>query len=94
SNIGSYRKKEFTMIPELGVTLGFRVTSWFHGTLGYSLLYFPNVVRAADQIDVHVNPNLIPEPSSPVAGSLRPRFGWVESDYWAHGLSFGGQVQF
>ncbi len=94
SNLGSYREEDFTMIPELGVTLGVRVTSWFHATLGYSLLYFPNVVRAADQIDSNVNPNLIPEPSNPVTGSLQPRFRLVETDYWAHGLSFGGQLQF
>ncbi|GAA4471805.1 BBP7 family outer membrane beta-barrel protein [Novipirellula rosea] len=94
SNIGSYRDKEFTMIPELGLTLGVRITSWFHATVGYSLLYFPNVVRAGDQIDRNVNPNLIPEPNNPVTGSLRPQFSFVETDYWAQGINFGGQLQF
>ena len=82
------------MIPELGLTLGVRITSWFHATVGYSLLYFPNVVRAGDQIDRSVNPNLIPEPNNPVTGSLRPQFSFVETDYWAQGISFGGQFQF
>ncbi|WP_345683887.1 BBP7 family outer membrane beta-barrel protein [Novipirellula caenicola] len=94
SNIGSYREDEFTMIPELGVTLGVRVTSWLHATVGYSLLYFPNVVRAGDQIDPTVNSNLIPEPSTPVTGSRRPQYRFVETDYWAQGIHFGGQLQF
>ncbi len=94
SNIGSYRQEEFTMIPEVGVTLGVRITSCLHATVGYSLLYFPNVVRAGDQIDTSVNPNLIPAPNNPVTGSLRPRFSFVETDYWAQGLSFGGELRF
>ncbi len=94
SNINAYRRDEFTMIPEVGVTLGVRLTSCLHATVGYSLLYFPNVVRAGDQIDTSVNPNLIPEPSNPVTGSLRPRFEFVETDYWAQGVNFGGELRF
>ena len=94
SNIGSYRRDEFTMIPELGMTLGIRVTDWLHATVGYSLLYFPNVVRAGDQIDQDVNPNQFPPPLNPLPGSLRPRFSFVETDYWAHGLNVGGEIRF
>lgn len=94
SNIGNYRRNEFTMIPEIGFRLGFRITSCFHANIGYSVLYVPNVVRAGDQIDPSVNPNLIPEPNTPVTGSLRPRFSLVESDFWAHGLSLGGELRF
>lgn len=94
SNIGSYRQNEFTMIPEIGLKLGFRVTSCFHATVGYSMLYFPNVVRAGDQIDSNVNPNLIPEPNNPITGSQRPRFSLVETDFWAQGISVGGELSF
>ncbi len=94
SNIGSYRQNEFTMIPEIGLKLGFRITSCFHATVGYSVLYFPNVVRAGDQIDPNVNPNLIPEPNNPITGSLRPRFSLVETDFWAQGISVGGELRF
>jgi hypothetical protein len=94
SNIGSREKSEFTMIPELGLTLGLRVTERLHATVGYSLLYFPNVVRAAEQIDRDVNPNLIPPEADPFSGSLRPRPLFAETDYWAHGLSVGGELRF
>lgn len=94
SNIGSREKSEFTMIPELGLTLGLRVTERLHATVGYSMLYFPNVVRAAEQIDTDVNPNLIPPEADPFTGSLRPRPLFAETDYWAHGLSIGGELRF
>lgn len=94
SNIGTYRRDEFTMIPEIGLTLGIRVTDWLHATVGYSLLYFPNVVRAGDQIDTDVNPNQFPPPLDPLVGSARPRFSFVETSYWAHGLHLGGEIRF
>ncbi|TWT65517.1 BBP7 family outer membrane beta-barrel protein [Crateriforma conspicua] len=94
SNIGTHSRDEFVMIPELGFTLGFRVTDWLDATLGYTVLYFPNVVRAGDHIDTDVNPNLIPEETVPLTGSLRPQFYFNETDYFAHGLSIGGEIRF
>lgn len=94
TNIGSREEDAFTMIPELGLTLGLRITDCLHATVGYSILYFPNVVRAAEQIDTDVNPNLIPPEVLPFSGSLRPQPLFDETDYWAHGLSLGGELRF
>src|SRR6056297_967951 len=94
SNIGTYEREQFMLVPEIGLTLGVRLTDWLDATVGYSVLYFPNVVRAGDQIDTDVNPNLIPEQADPFSGSLRPRFRFIETDYIAHGLSIGGEIRF
>ena len=94
SNIGNYQRDEFTMVPEVGLTLGIRVTDRLHATVGYTVLYFPNVVRAGEQSDLDVNPNLIPEEVVPFAGALRPRFRYMQSDYWAHGLNLGAELRF
>jgi hypothetical protein len=94
SNIGSYERNQFTMVPEAGVTFGFRLTRCLNATVGYSALYFPNVARAGDQIDRDLNPNLIPEEIVPFSGPLRPGFRFVESDYWAHGLNLGAELRF
>ena len=93
TNIGNYQRKQFTMIPELGLTLGIRATSCLYGTIGYSVLYYPSVVRAGDQIDTDVNPTLL-DPNVPFAGATRPQFRFVESDYWAHGLHLGAEFRF
>ncbi|WP_164103492.1 BBP7 family outer membrane beta-barrel protein [Candidatus Laterigemmans baculatus] len=94
TNIGSRERSELTMIPEVGVTLGLRITERLHATVGYSILYFPNVVRAGEQIDRDVNPNLIPPEVVPFSGALRPEPLFDETDYWAHGLNLGGEFRF
>ena len=94
TNIGSYQRDQFTMIPEIGLTLGIRVTDRLHATIGYTMLYFPSVVRAGDQIDRDLNPNLFAPETVPFSGALRPRFPFAQSDYWADGISLGGEFQF
>ena len=94
SNIGTYRRDEFVMVPEIGVKLGVRVTNFFSVSAGYMALYLPNVVRAAEQIDTDLNPNLVAPETVPFVGALRPRFMFVQNDYWAHGLTLGGELNF
>lgn len=94
TNIGTYERDDFTVVPELGVTLGFRVRPRLSLTVGYSLVYFGNVVRAGDQIDTDLNPNLFPPEAVPFTGPERPRFTFRETDFWAHGLSLGGDLRF
>ncbi|MEL6896369.1 MAG: BBP7 family outer membrane beta-barrel protein, partial [Planctomycetota bacterium] len=94
SNIGVYQDDAFVMIPELGITLGVRITDSLHATLGYNVVYFPNVLRAQDQIDTDLNPNLFPPEANPFSGALRPRYLARESDFYAHGLTLGAQLVF
>lgn len=94
SNIGQYTRDDFSMIPELGFRVGIQLTRSLHASVGYTALYFPNVVRATEQIDTDVNPGLFAPPQNPLIGAPRPRVLWVESSYLAHGISFGGELQF
>ena len=96
-NIGSYQRDEFSMIPEIGATLGYCVTPRFRLTVGYTLLYWSNVVRPGEQIDLDVNAHLIPavggvDPDQVVPGD-HPRFVFRQTDLWAHGLNFGGEYR-
>lgn len=95
SNIGSYERDQFTMVPELGLTLGIRLTDWLDATVGYSVLYFPSVVRAGDQISTDLDSNQFPPAADPaVSDNARPRFDFIETDYWAHGLTLGAELRF
>ena len=93
TNIGSYERNQFTMVPELGATLGYQVTQRLRATAGYSLVYMGNVVRPGDQVDLTVNPNLLPPENVPFSGALRPQFHFVETDYLVQGLNFGGEFR-
>ncbi len=94
SNIGTYERDRLAVVPELGATLGFHVTPRFSLTGGYSFVYFSNVVRAGDQIDTDINPGLIPVEQDPLTGPLRPRFVFRQTDFYAHGVTVGGDFRF
>ncbi len=89
TNMGSYSNDQFVVVPEVGVTLGYRLTRRLKATMGYSFLYCSHVLRPGDQIDTGVNPNLLPPEAVPFSGPLRPALALESSDYWAQGLSFG-----
>lgn len=90
SNIGSYSRDRFTIMPELGATLGYQWTPSLRLKLGYTMIFWSNVVRPGDQIDMIVNPQLFPT-GNPGALPQRPQFDFRDSDYWVQGISFGGE---
>jgi hypothetical protein len=94
TNIGSYEQDKFGVIPELGVTFGYRVTDALKVSLGYNFMYWTRVVRPGEQIDRVVNPTLLPGEIPPGFGPLRPAFVFHDSDYWAQGLNIGLEYRF
>lgn len=93
TNIGTYDRDQFTIIPELGLTLGYQMTKRVRLTGGYSLIYMGNVVRPGDQVSLDVNPNLLAPEITPFTGALRPQFQFAQTDYWVQGLSFGAEFR-
>jgi hypothetical protein len=89
TNIGSHSRNEFAVLPQLGATLGYRLTPRLQATVGYSFMYLSRVVRPGDQIDLDVNPDLLAPEFTPFAGPLRPRFEFRDTDFWAQGMNFG-----
>jgi hypothetical protein len=96
SNMGTYSQNNFTMIPELGATIGCDLTSRVKATFGYSLIYWSKVARAGDQIDLNVNTTQFPTATGPgaLAGVPSPLFRFATNDYWAQGLNFGLDCRF
>ncbi len=92
SNIGHWRRNEFVMVPEIGMKLGMRLTKCFHSTIGFTALYFPNVVRAGDQVDRDLNPSWLSDDD--FVGAPRPRVTFITTDFWAYGLTLGGELRF
>ena len=94
SNIGDHERDQFSMIPEVGLTLGYMVTERLRFTTGYTLLYWSNVVRPGDQIDFDVNGTLLPRfagtriEQDPISAD-NPRFDFRQADLWAQGFNFG-----
>jgi len=89
SNIGSYTRDAFAVVPEVGVTLGCQITPRLRSTFGYTFIYWSRVARAGDQIDFKVNPTLLPNGGPPEGDTSHPAFAFHETSFWAQGLNFG-----
>jgi hypothetical protein len=89
TNIGEYADDEFAVVPEVGITVGYQLTCRLRATFGYSFIYWNDVARPGEQIDLGLNPNLFPPEQVPFSGPLRPAFTFQHTDYWAQGLRFG-----
>ena len=96
-NIGTFERDEFSMIPEIGFTLGYNLTPRLKLTGGYTLLYWSNVLRPGDQIDLDVNGNFLERDPVPPANTPlivrddHPRFDFHQTDLWAQGVNFGAE---
>jgi hypothetical protein len=91
SNMGRFSHDVFSVVPEIGINVGYQFTNHIRGFVGYNFLYWSSVVRPGNQIDPVVNPNLIP-PSQP-GGPQRPTFNFNGSDFWAQGITFGLDIR-
>lgn len=79
-NMGVHNSNQFSMVPEIGVSLGCDLTCRLKATVGYTITYWSNVARAGDQIDLNVNP---------LPAASEPQFVLRTNDYWAQGLNLG-----
>lgn len=89
SNIGFYEQDEFSVIPELGATIGFNITERFRVTAGYTFIYWSRVARPHDQIDRDISLPVLPGPNA-----ARPEFTFNKSDFWAQGVNLGLEYAF
>ena len=96
SNIGQHTRDQFVVIPQFGLDVGYQLTCRLRVYAGYDFLYWGNVARAGDLIDLGVNPGLLPGrlPPPQPGGPARPACAFHDSDFWAQGLKLGLQYQF
>ncbi len=88
TNIGVRVTNQISMIPELDATLAYDLTCRLRLTMGYSLIYWSDVARPGDQIDLDLTP-----PTATIA-PVKPQFHLQTTDYWAQGLNFGLDFRF
>jgi hypothetical protein len=96
SNSGSFSRDRFSVVPETDLVLGFRVTPHIKLLIGYSFLYWSNVVRPGNQIDRVIDVSQIPNSGlmATPTGQGRPAPLFKSTDFWAQGISFGMEFVF
>jgi hypothetical protein len=94
SNIGTYEHSHFGILPELGVNVSY---DWCDGVrlfAGYTLIYWPEVLRAAGQIDTNVDSAQAPAGGLNVIGETGPSYPEKHNSFWLQGVNLGLEFSF
>jgi hypothetical protein len=95
ANAGRYSDSVFSVVPEVGLNLGYQLTSRLKVFVGYNFLYWGNVLRPGNAIDPNIDaariPNFLPPGATPIAGVPRPAPQFHSSGFAVQGISFGLQ---
>ncbi|MCI0376598.1 MAG: BBP7 family outer membrane beta-barrel protein [Gemmataceae bacterium] len=92
SNSGRFSRDEFAVVPEVGVNVGYKVCENFRLGIGYTFVYFDNVLRPGEQMEgvAATRPPLF---FLGQAGA-GPTFTFRETDFWAHGVNVRVEVSY
>jgi hypothetical protein len=93
SNTGVHTSNDWVIAPEGGVTFNWALTDNIALRLGYTLIYWTDVARAAGQVSTNLNSQLFP-PATPGAAPLSPTFTLQKSDIWLQTMNLGVEVRF
>ena len=92
TNIGTHNRNSFAAVAEIGLSLRRRLACGWEATLGYNLVYWGDVLRAGDQVDLDLNLSQVPPGT--LTGLARPLVPMKSTDFWAQGISLGFERSF
>jgi hypothetical protein len=92
SNIGRFSRDQFSVVPEVGINLGYQVCEHLRLFVGYNFIYWNNVARPGSLIDPVVNTTQ--QSGGTLTGPARPTFAFRNTDFWAHGVNFGLEFRY
>ncbi|MCX7701384.1 MAG: BBP7 family outer membrane beta-barrel protein, partial [Gemmataceae bacterium] len=97
SNIGRWQSTAFSVVPEVGVNLGYMIRPRMRVHIGYNGLYWSNIMQPGNQIDPIIDQTLVQfppgfpvpafQPLSPA--DPHPVVPMKRSNYFAHGINMG-----
>lgn len=93
-NLGRFTQNRFSVVPELTLNVGYRVTPNVRVFAGYNFLFWSNVIRPGDQIDHTVDLTFVPNaPMTGFSGQYRPHPLFAQRDLAINGIQFGVDVR-
>ena len=98
TNSGDRSRNTFAVVPEIALSIGYRVTPAATVYVGYAYLYASDVVRPGDQIDRNVNPTYSlaygGDPPVKPTGATHPAFSFNTTNFWAQSVTLGLSIRF
>jgi hypothetical protein len=86
TNIGSYRRDVFAVLPEADANLKIDITKNLRLILGYTFIYTNRVQRSGDAINRTINTTQI---GGVLSGVAEPSFSANDTPFWVHGYNAG-----
>jgi hypothetical protein len=96
SNSGRFTRDEFAVVPEIGIDVGWQITTHLRASVGYTFLYWSSVARPGDQVDEGLSGTQLPTDTrfNPGSGPARPTVLLRSTDFWAQGINFGMEFRY
>ncbi len=91
TNIGTYKRDVFAILPEGDVNLRWDVARNVRLTMGYTFLYINRVQRSGSAINRTLNPTQIN--GGALVGDPQPAFAFQNTTWWAHGATAGVEIR-
>jgi hypothetical protein len=95
TNMGGHTRTVFSVVPEVGLNLGYQLTEHWRIFAGYTVLYWSHVARPGQQIDRVINSNQLPSIAGPGGlggGPARPMLSIRDTSFWVQGLNLGAEL--
>lgn len=90
TNIGSYRRDVFAVLPEANANLKIDVTKNLRLIAGYTFVYINRTQRSGDAINRTINTTQI---NGALSGVAEPSFSANDTPFWVHGLNAGVELR-
>ncbi|MEO7064647.1 MAG: BBP7 family outer membrane beta-barrel protein [Dokdonella sp.] len=98
TNMGQHARTAFSVVPEVALNLGYRLTSSVTIHAGYSFLYASSVVRPGNQVSRIINTSqsaaYTEDPAAVLQGVAAPGFSFKSSSFRVQGLNVGVTIRF
>jgi len=92
TNGGVHTQDEFAFMTDTGIKLNYYVRERFKLSIGYSLMYWSNVLRPGDQVNLNVDARLL-NPAPPL-DATEPSFAFDTTKFYIEGLTLGMDFAF
>jgi hypothetical protein len=87
TNMGTYDRNVFAILPEGDVNLRLDLTPRLRATVGYTYVYMNRVQRSGEAINTTVNPTQLS--GGTLQGPAEPSFTFNSTPFWAQGITGG-----
>lgn len=93
-NLSRADRSPIGYMSELNVRFGYRFNEHWLVSVGYTFLYWGNIIRPEEQINPDIDPRNVPSNLSYNPNAHLPPFALQATNYWAQGLTFGLEYRY